>query len=97
MTESKQNGSGTEREQGFQFPGEFEITAIGSVDADLQQLVLALLKGAGLQVDGDSLRTRPSRRGNYLAVTVSFHCDSRIDYEAAHHALRASEHVRYTH
>lgn len=97
MSENKENGSGAERAEGFQFPGRFEITAIGPTGSDLEQLVPVLLEDAGLEIDRESLRARASSQGNYLAVTIGFQCNSRDEYEAAHHALRASEHVRYTH
>jgi len=43
-----------------------------------------------------SLRVRPSREGNYLAVSVSFTCPDREHYDAAHAALRAADGIRWT-
>lgn len=82
--------------QGFQFPGSFEVTAMGMADANLRERVPAILRGLGLNVLDASLRERPSREGNYLAVTVSFTCPSREKYEAVHAALRADPGIRYT-
>jgi len=42
------------------------------------------------------VRHRHSGAGNYVSVTVSFHCDTRAQYEAAHEALRACADIRYT-
>ncbi len=81
---------------GFQFPGEFEITAVGSASAGLQTQVPELLEDAGLKVLRESVRHRHSGAGNYVSVTVAFHCDNREQYEAAHHALRAHPEIRYT-
>lgn len=83
-------------EQGFQFPGVFEITAIGNADADLETRVPEILAGLGLSVLDASLRTRPSREGNYLSVAVSFTCPDRAQYDAAHTALRGTEGIRWT-
>lgn len=83
-------------QQGFQFPGLFEITAVGSATAGLEDKVPAILAGIGLAVLAGSLRTRPSREGNYLSVTVSFTCPSREQHEAAHAALRADPDIRWT-
>ena len=50
----------------------------------------------GLQVLDGSLRTRPSREGNYVSITLSFDCPSREKYDAAHEALRADPDIRWT-
>ena len=82
--------------QGFQFPGEFEITAVGSASADLPRHVPQLLERAGLHVLHETVRHRHSGAGNFVSVTVTFRCDNREQYEAAHHALRADAEIRYT-
>lgn len=82
--------------QGFQFPGEFEITAMGSAEADLKTRVPSILEGIGLHVLHETVRHRHSREGNFLSVTVSFRCETREQYDAAHAALRADPDIRYT-
>ena len=82
--------------KGFQFPGEFEITAVGNASADLPTHVPQLLERAGLHVLHESVRHRHSGGGNFVSVTVSFRCDGREQYEAAHDALRESPDIRYT-
>ncbi|MEZ5460875.1 DUF493 family protein [Dokdonella sp.] len=83
-------------DQGFQFPGAFEITALGRADADLEHRVPELLKGLGLAVLQGSLRSKPSREGNYVSVSVTFTCPDRETYDAAHAALRADDAIRWT-
>ena len=82
--------------QGFQFPGVFEITAMGRADADLERRVPEIVESIGVSVLAGSQRVRPSREGNYVAVTVAFTCPSREKYDAAHSALRADPGIRYT-
>ena len=82
--------------KGFQFPGEFEITAVGSASANLPTHVPQLLERAGLHVLHETVRHRHSGGGNFVSVTVSFRCDTREQYEAAHQALRESPDIRYT-
>ena len=82
--------------KGFQFPGEFEVTAVGAAKGDLPAQVSSLLEQAGLQIVPGSLRQRPSRAGNYVSVTLTIHCTDRAQYEAAHAALRAHPEIRYT-
>jgi putative lipoic acid-binding regulatory protein len=83
-------------DQGFQFPGVFEITAMGEGDADMETRVPEILAGLGLSVLAGSMKTRPSREGRYLSVSVSFTCPDREHYDAAHGALRAADGIRWT-
>lgn len=86
----------TSDSQGFQFPGVFEISAMGPATAGLEQAVPALLAEAGLVVLADTLRVRASRAGRYVSVAVSFCAESRLDYEQAHRVLRAHPDVKWT-
>ena len=83
-------------EQGFQFPGVFEINAMGSASAQLEHKVGEILAGLGLNVLAGSQRVKPSRAGNYVSVSVSFTCPTRELYDAAHAALRADPAIRWT-
>jgi putative lipoic acid-binding regulatory protein len=83
-------------QQGFQFPGVFEITALGNADGNLVNRVPEILQGIGCPVLDGSVRTRPSREGNYVSVSVSFTCASREKHEEAHAALRADPAIRWT-
>ena len=83
-------------QQGFQFPGAFEITAMGKAGVGLEQRVPQLLSGLDLNVLDGSLRTRASREGHYVSVSVTFTCPSREKYDAAHAALRADPDIKWT-
>jgi putative lipoic acid-binding regulatory protein len=83
-------------EQGFQFPGVLEITAMGNASAGLEHKLQRILAGLGLNVLAEAVRVRPSREGNYVSVTASFTCPTREKYDAAHAALRADEDIRWT-
>ncbi|MGH8147394.1 MAG: YbeD family protein [Rhodanobacteraceae bacterium] len=82
--------------QGFQFPGSFEITAMGNASANLRERVQTILAELDLTVLEASVRERASSQGNYVSVSVVFNCPSREKYEAAHAALRAHPDIRYT-
>ena len=83
-------------QQGFQFPGAFEITAMGDAHAGLEQRVPEIIAALGLSVIDGSLRTRASSEGRYVSVSVTFTCPTREKYEAAHAALRANPAIRWT-
>jgi len=82
--------------KGFQFPGVFEITALGPASAQLDTEIARLLSEAGLQVLHETVSTRSSSAGRFVSVTISFHAQSRADYDAAHVALRAHPEVKWT-
>lgn len=85
-----------EEGQGFQFPGSFEITAMGVANANLRERVQEILRELGLTVLEASVRERASSQGNYVSVSVLFTCPTREKYEAAHASLRAHPDIRYT-
>lgn len=81
---------------GFQFPGRFELSAMGASDAGLERLVPDTLRALGLTVHAASLKSRPSSKGNYTAVAIAFEAASRAQYDAAHAALRALPAIKWT-
>lgn len=83
-------------DQGFQFPGAFEITALGRADADMESRVPRIIEGLGLNVIAGSLRSKPSREGNYHSVSLTFTCPNRETYDSVHAALRADLGIRWT-
>lgn len=83
-------------DQGFQFPGVFEITAMGSAKAKLEGEIMRIIQEAGLSILAEAVRVRPSREGNYVSVTASFMCPTREKYDEIHAALRAHPEVRWT-
>ena len=82
--------------KGFQFPGVFEITAMGSAEAGLETVIPRELAQAGLTVLHETVRSRASSAGRFVSVTISFEAASRQQYEAAHDALRAHPEVKWT-
>ena len=79
-------------EHGLQFPGTFEISAMGAAGAGLDAKIADALQGAGLVVHRD----RHSSKGNWVSVTYAFDAATRADYERAHEALRALPEVKWT-
>ena len=83
-------------DHGFQFPGVFEITAMGPASAGLEAEIPRLLAAAGLEVLDETISWRPSSGGRYVSVKLSFRALDREQYEAAHNALRAHPEVKWT-
>ena len=83
-------------EHGFQFPGTFELSAMGAADSGLEDSIPKLLEDAGITVLRETVARRDSSGGNYVAIKLSIRADSREQYEAAHAALRAHPDVKWT-
>ncbi len=83
-------------EHGFQFPGVFEITAMGPAGAGLETVIPTLLEDAGIEVLRETVATRDSSGGKYVSIKLSFKAASRAQYEAAHTALREHPEVKWT-
>jgi len=90
------NISSDRPEHGFQFPGVFEITAMGPVEAGLDAEIPRLLAAAGIALVDGSIRVRTSSGGRFVAVKLHVHAGDRAQYEAAHAALRAHPEVKWT-
>jgi uncharacterized protein len=90
FTQAQQEG------KGFQFPGEFEITAIGNANANLTARVPEILQGIGLTVLHETVKSKQTPAGNYESVAVTFVAPTREKYMEAHGALRADADIRFT-
>ncbi len=83
-------------EHGFQFPGTFEITAMGPATAGLETEIPKLLAASGIDVLHETISWRESSGGKFVSVKLNFRADDRAQYEAAHEALRAHPEVKWT-
>ena len=83
-------------DHGFQFPGTFEITAMGPAGVGLEERIPELLETIGLIVLRETVAMRGSSGGRFVSIRLSFRAESRERYEAAHAVLRAEPDVRWT-
>jgi len=83
-------------QQGFVFPGVFEITAMGSAEAELENVVPRELAKAGLHVLHETVSSKASSAGRFVSITIQFRAETRAAYEAAHEALRAHPEIKWT-
>ena len=81
---------------GFQFPGTFEITAMGPAGCGLENEIPQLLEAAGLLVLHETVATRGSTGGKFVSIKLSFRAEDRAQYDIAHEALRAHPEVKWT-
>lgn len=83
-------------DHGFQFPGIFEITAMGPADAGLESEIPRLLTAAGIAVHSEHVAVRASSAGRYVSIKLSIRAETRAQYDAAHIALREHPEIKWT-
>jgi putative lipoic acid-binding regulatory protein len=83
-------------EHGFQFPGTFELSAMGAADRHLEADLPRHLMDAGIEVLQESVSWKHSSSGRYVSVRISFRAASREEYDRAHAALRDHPEVKWT-
>ncbi len=83
-------------EHGFQFPGEFELTAMGPANSNLEETIPGLLEAAGIVVLHETVSTRESSGGKFVSVKLRIRAESREQYDVAHAVLREHPEVKWT-
>jgi putative lipoic acid-binding regulatory protein len=81
---------------GFQFPGIFELSAMGEAERHLEQALPKALMDAGIDVVSEQINWKHSSTGKYVSVRIGFRAESREDYDRAHVALREHPDVKWT-
>jgi len=83
----------TEEPRGFEFPCAYQIKAMGLDDGRFHELVVEIIRRHCDQVHEDSLRTRPSRGGKYVSVSLVIQAESRAQLDAIYDDLTAHDKV----
>jgi putative lipoic acid-binding regulatory protein len=83
-------------EHGFQFPGQFELSAMGAANIGLEHELPQLLHLAGIQVLKERITWKTSSNGKYVSVKLVFMAESREQLDLAHTALRDHPEVKWT-
>ena len=83
-------------EHGFQFPGTFQLSAMGTAGAGLETELPQLLTKAGIEVVHEDIGWKHSSNGKYVSVRIAFRAETREQYDAALEALRGHPEVKWT-
>jgi hypothetical protein len=79
--------------QGFQFPCDYQIKAMGIDDGEFHEVVIAIVRRHCEKVHEDSLRTRASNAGKYVSVSIMIEASSREQLDAIYDDLTAHDKV----
>ena len=79
--------------EGFQFPCDYEIKAMGLDDGNFHEVVIEIIRRHSADIRDDSLRQRASRGGKYVSVSIVIEAQSREQLDAIYDDLTAHDKV----
>jgi putative lipoic acid-binding regulatory protein len=79
----------------MQFPTDIRLRVFGLDADDFAFLVMMIVRRHVPELNEDGIDTRPSQRGKYLAVRVSFVAESREQLDAIYRDLNAEARVLF--
>ena len=71
----------------LEFPCSFAITVVGHSDPALGTTVLTLIQKHVTAIDSDAIKSRPSKKGKFTALTVTINATSQEQLDAIYQAL----------
>lgn len=71
----------------LEFPCSFAVKAMGRAGSDFDALVVSLMRPFVPDLGEGAVKTRPSKAGNFTAVTVTFTAHSKEQIDNVYYAL----------
>ncbi|MAG00451.1 MAG: DUF493 domain-containing protein [Acidiferrobacteraceae bacterium] len=93
---SGSNGGNGEASSPIEFPCDFDIKVMGENSKEFEARVVAVIT---LHIAPDallSIRSRPSRNGRYLSITVTIRAESRLQVDSIYLDLHQTKSVVMT-
>ena len=85
-----------EEESPLKFPCEFPIKAMGKATPALEYAVLEIMHRHVPDLGEGAIKTRESRNGNYISITVTIQARSREQLDAIYMELSSCEHIAFS-
>lgn len=82
-----------EEESPLKFPCEFPIKAMGRATPALEFAVMEIMHRHVPDLGEGAVKTRESRNGNYVSITVTIRARSRKQLDAIYMELTSCEHI----
>jgi len=80
----------------FEFPCEFPLKVMGRHDAEFEDHVMAIVARHVDEVEILESKSRPSKNGNFLSVTMTIQAQSKQQLDRLYIELNASDAVLMT-
>lgn len=71
----------------FEFPCPFPIKAMGKNDVELDVLIIEIISRHAPDISPADLKARPSKDGNFLAITATIQAHSKQQLDAIYQDL----------
>lgn len=84
-----------DKDQLLEFPCEFPVKVMGRDEEAFEQAVLEIFNRHLEDVEAASIRSRPSRTGKFLSITVTFTAESKAQLDALYSDLSSHELVLF--
>ncbi|MEN8177094.1 MAG: DUF493 domain-containing protein [Pseudomonadota bacterium] len=82
-----------EEETLLEFPCDFSIKAMGKAEPGFDLLVLELIHRHAPDIHEGAVRSRPSKGGKWVSVTVTLRAESKAQLDAIYMDLTAHEKI----
>jgi putative lipoic acid-binding regulatory protein len=83
----------SEEQSLLEFPCQFAIKVMGRTSPELDVLVVEIVRRHSPDLREGAVTSRPSKAGNYTAITVMVNASSREQLDAIYQDLTASPHI----
>ena len=85
-----------ENESLLQFPCSFPIKVMGRDAPDFRETVVEIVARNVGRIDNDSIRSSPSRKGNFVSITVTIQAESQHQLDRIYQDLSAHDDVLFS-
>ena len=85
-----------EHESPFEFPCQFPIKAMGRNIADLDAIIVEIIRRHVNDLSENAVRTRESKGAKFIAITVEIEAQSKAQLDAIYTDLNACPHIVMT-
>ena len=75
----------------WEFPCDFPIKVMGKATPEFEVFVLTTIRRHIPGLRENAIELRPSKKGNYLAITVTVHAQSKEQLDAIYQELTAND------
>ncbi|MFA5983969.1 MAG: DUF493 domain-containing protein [Methylococcaceae bacterium] len=77
----------------LEFPCQFAIKVMGKTSPELDIIVIEIVKRHSPELNTEAVRLRPSKAGNYTAVTITIEAYSKQQLDAIYQDLTDCPHI----
>ena len=85
-----------EHESPFEFPCQFPIKAMGRNIADLDAIIVEIIRRHVDNLSENAVRTRESKGAKFISITVEIKAQSKAQLDAIYTDLNACPHIVMT-